>query len=90
VEHGKPNPEIYLLVASELGVPPESCLVIEDSPAGVKAALGAGMWCIAVTTPFTRDAVHAAQLLEDRWIVDDAGRLPNVVQRMVEGRKSEK
>lgn len=90
VEHGKPNPEIYLLVASELEVPPESCLVIEDSPAGVKAALGAGMWCIAVTTPFTRDAVHAAQLLEDRWIVDDPGRLPNVVRRMVEGRKSEK
>ncbi len=36
VERGKPNPEIYLLVAGELGVSPESCLVIEDSPAGVQ------------------------------------------------------
>lgn len=36
VEHGKPDPEIYLLVADELGVPPEECLVVEDSPAGVR------------------------------------------------------
>src|SRR5438876_1926611 len=33
VEHGKPDPEIYLLVARELGVPPTDCLVLEDSPA---------------------------------------------------------
>jgi HAD superfamily hydrolase (TIGR01509 family) len=37
VEHGKPDPEIDLLVARELGARPEDCLVIEDSPAGVAA-----------------------------------------------------
>ena len=62
VKHGKPDPEIYLLVAQVLDVPPDECLVIEDSPSGVKAALAAGMWCIVVTTPFTRRAIHAEQL----------------------------
>ena len=54
VEHGKPDPEIHQLVTRELRVPPSQCLVIEDSPSGVKATLAAGTWCIAVTTPFTR------------------------------------
>src|SRR3712207_5949268 len=42
VEHGKPDPEMHLLAARELGVGPEECLAIEDSPAGAKAALAAG------------------------------------------------
>lgn len=83
VAHGKPDPEIYLLVAAELGVPSQECLVIEDSPSGVRAALNAGMWCIAVTTPFTREAIHAAGLLDERWVVDDPSELPAVVQAMV-------
>jgi beta-phosphoglucomutase len=52
VEHGKPDPEIYSLLARELEVQPEECLVIEDSPVGVKAALAAGMNVVAVSTPF--------------------------------------
>lgn len=87
VQHGKPDPEIYHLVAAELGVAPGSCLVIEDSPSGVKAALAADMWCIAVTTPFTRQAVQAAQLLEPPWIVDDPVNLPAVVRQMVAERR---
>ena len=87
VEQGKPDPEIYRLVARELGVPPEECLVIEDSPSGVKAALAAGMWCIAVTTPFTRQRIHAEGLLDGRWIVDDPDTLMDVVQQMVAERQ---
>jgi beta-phosphoglucomutase len=81
VEHGKPDPEIYRLVATELMVLPRHCLVIEDSPAGIQSALAAGMLCVAVTTPFTRTAVHAGQLLESRWIVDDPSLLPSVVRQ---------
>ena len=89
VEHGKPDPEIYKLVAAELEVDPGNCLVIEDSLAGVKAAHAAGMWCIAVTTSFTRKSVHAAQILEERWIVDDPAVLPNVVRQMIAERQGD-
>jgi len=89
VEHGKPNPEIYQLVARELDVPPVECLVIEDSPSGVEAALAAGMWCIAVTTPFTCQRIHAERLLDEQWIVDNPATLTDIVQRMVAERKQD-
>jgi beta-phosphoglucomutase-like phosphatase (HAD superfamily) len=75
VDNGKPDPEIYQLVATELVSAPTECLVIEDSPAGVAAALAAGMRCVAVSTPFTRQRLHASGLLDARWIVDDPGDL---------------
>lgn len=53
VQHSKPHPEIYLLASSRLGVAPERCLAIEDSPNGVKSALAAGMQVVAVRTPYT-------------------------------------
>ena len=43
VHKGKPDPEIFLLAASQLGVRPERCLVCEDSYAGIEAAYRAGM-----------------------------------------------
>jgi beta-phosphoglucomutase len=83
VERGKPDPEIYLQVAKELEVPPDQCLVLEDSSSGVKAAVAAGTWCISVTTPFTQEGVHALGLLEERWIVDDPDRVARVVKQMI-------
>jgi beta-phosphoglucomutase-like phosphatase (HAD superfamily) len=87
VEHSKPNPEIYHLVSGELEVSPEECLVLEDSPAGVKAAISAGMWCIAVTTPFTKRGVHESGVLDEQWIVDETDQVAQVVRKMVEERK---
>ncbi len=84
VENGKPDSEIYLLVAKQLRIAPEECLVIEDSPAGVKAALAAGMACIVVTTDFTRKAIHASGLLPRRCIVDDPAELHSVAQKFLE------
>jgi len=83
VEQGKPDPEIYELVASELGVAPGESLVIEDSPSGVKAALAAGMHVIAVATPFTREALHQSGLLSEGHIVDDPTDLVQVVEHIV-------
>lgn len=83
VEHGKPDPEIYQMVACELDVPAEECLVIEDSPTGVKAALAAGMKVIAVTTPFTKAAFSKNKLVDDRWIVNDPERLPQIVKDLM-------
>lgn len=87
VDQGKPDPEIYQLVAQELDVTPAECLVVEDSVFGVKAALAAGMWCIAATTPFTRRGIHAEQVLDARWIVDDPDMLATIVRQMVAEQK---
>jgi hypothetical protein len=43
-----------------------------------------------VTTPFTRQRIHAEQLLDERWIVDDPTTLTAVVQRMVAERKQDR
>ena len=48
----KPSPEIFLLSAKRLGVPPEKCCVIEDTVNGIKAAKAAGMTAVAITNTF--------------------------------------
>lgn len=47
-QRGKPDPQVFLLGAERLGVPPARCVVVEDAVAGVQAAKAAGMKCIAV------------------------------------------
>jgi beta-phosphoglucomutase-like phosphatase (HAD superfamily) len=84
VNNGKPDPEIYLLMAREFGLDAGECLVIEDSSSGVQAALAAGMGCIAVTTDFTRQNIHASELLDKRWIVDDPINLKTVAKRYIQ------
>lgn len=53
VERGKPDPEVYLAAAAGLGVPPQGCVVFEDSLVGVEAACRAGMLPIGLTTAHT-------------------------------------
>jgi len=84
VEHGKPAPEMHFLVARELGVRPKECLAIEDSPAGVMAALAAGTEIVAVTTELTRQKFRDTDLLDRSHIVDDPRTLPEVVRRLIE------
>lgn len=55
---GKPNPDIFLLVAKKLGVEPSECVVFEDSLRGFHAAKAAGMKCIAVKNPTNQDLLH--------------------------------
>jgi len=43
VANGKPEPDLFLHVAREMGVDPKECIVVEDSPSGVSAAVAAGM-----------------------------------------------
>jgi beta-phosphoglucomutase family hydrolase len=50
VLHGKPDPEIFLMAAKRLRIPPQRCLVFEDALLGVEAACRAGMKAIAITT----------------------------------------
>lgn len=83
VQQGKPDPEIYLTAAARLAVPPSECLVIEDSPPGVEAALAAGMSVVAVATPFTKGGLDAADLLDPRWVVSDSQTLLAVVDQRI-------
>ena len=48
IKKTKPDPEIFLLAAIRLGVPPGNCIVIEDAGAGVEGARAAGMLCVGV------------------------------------------
>jgi HAD superfamily hydrolase (TIGR01509 family) len=60
VAHPKPAPDIYLLAAQRIGVAPSRCLALEDSPAGVRAALGAGMTVIQIPDLVVPDAAQRA------------------------------
>ena len=84
VEHGKPDPEMHLLVARELGVEPGECLAIEDSPAGIEAALSAGTQAIAVTTDLTRKKFRDTDLLDRSHVVDDPRTLPALIRRLTD------
>jgi HAD superfamily hydrolase (TIGR01509 family) len=84
VEKTKPAPDIYLIMSRWLGVSPSECIVIEDSPSGVKAGLAADMNVIAVATDFTRDKLLAMGEMDNRWIVTDPKRLQEVVKERIE------
>jgi beta-phosphoglucomutase len=47
-QRGKPDPQVFLMAAEKMRVPPSRCLVVEDAVAGVQAAKAGGMKCIAV------------------------------------------
>ena len=82
VHQTKPNPEIFLETSRRLGHPSESCVVIEDSQAGIQASAAAGMACVGFRSPnsLTQD------LSEASLIVDDLRDLnPNRLRALVDG-----
>ncbi len=76
LERGKPAPDIFLLAAEDVGVGPEHCIVIEDSPAGVAAARAAGMQVIALPDRAMEPSAFAqADLIVWSFAELDAGRI---------------
>ena len=59
----KPAPDIYLKATELLNVPPEKCVAIEDSLVGVKAAIAAGIPCLAIPNHFTEDQTFPEQTI---------------------------
>lgn len=72
VARTKPDPAVYLLAVSRLGVPPSAALALEDSPNGIRAAHAAGLRCIAVPNPVSRhlDLSAADAVLPSLTLVD--------------------
>ena len=83
VAKAKPDPEIYLLAAHKLGVEPQDCLVLEDSPNGVRAGVAAGMNVIAVAMPFTVAGLHSSEVLEHARVVHEGDNLLDVVKERI-------
>jgi beta-phosphoglucomutase-like phosphatase (HAD superfamily) len=60
----KPEPDLFLYAAAQLGAPPERCLVVEDSPRGIEAAHRAGMKVIGLATTHPKELIARAD-----WVV---------------------
>lgn len=72
ISHGKPDPEVFLVAASRLGVDPAECLVLEDSTMGIEAAVNAGMQVICIPDMKAPDAAHRAMALAVLDRLDEA------------------
>ncbi len=83
VENGKPAPDLFLHAAREMGVGPDNCLVIEDSPAGILAARAAGMRVFAyvggshIAPSGLRPEIEA---LAPDAIIEDMRALPGLLE----------
>lgn len=65
VTRGKPDPQVFLIAAERLGVPPANCAVVEDAVHGITAAKRAGMTAIALTGTLQRAELSAADAVVD-------------------------
>ncbi|MDT8304741.1 MAG: beta-phosphoglucomutase family hydrolase [Anaerolineae bacterium] len=72
---GKPDPVVFLTAAALLGARPRDCVVIEDTEAGIAAAQGAGMKCVAVATTNPVEALQTADLVVDGLEAIEPSRL---------------
>jgi beta-phosphoglucomutase len=71
ITENKPDPEIFIQAATNLGLKPLECLVVEDAPGGVQAAKAAGCKCMAVMTSFSEKELAKAD-----WIVKNLTSYP--------------
>jgi HAD superfamily hydrolase (TIGR01509 family) len=81
VERGKPDPQVFLLAASRLGVPPDRSIVVEDASAGIEGARRAGMRSIGVgpnsaSLPADIQTPSLADLPADAFVRLLVGRVP--------------
>jgi HAD superfamily hydrolase (TIGR01509 family) len=79
VEHGKPNPEIYIKCAAALGYDPANCIVFEDSLSGVEAGKAAGAKVVGVATTHTHEELSGTD-----YVIDDFRNLDpkTLIQRL--------
>ena len=76
-----------MLAAQRLEVLPADCLVVDDSPNGVRAAVAAGANVIAFGTPFTIKGLHESNVVSHDRILHEPSELLDMVRRVIEERK---
>jgi len=79
VKNKKPDPELFLAAIRRLALPADRCVVIEDAPNGIEAALAAGARVVAVTTSTTEDNLADAHLIVDSLEELDLNMLRNLI-----------
>ncbi len=72
----KPAPDIFLAAAAKLGVAPDRCIAFEDSDNGVRAAAGAGMLTVGITTNVSASVLVAAGA---KFVAPDFASLPSEI-----------
>ncbi len=84
VSNGKPAPDLFLFAAQKMGVPPERCVVIEDSLAGIAGARAAGMIVFGFHGgSHCRDGyAETLRAAGADLIFDDMRQLPELVRRV--------
>jgi mannitol-1-/sugar-/sorbitol-6-phosphatase len=65
IRKGKPDPEGFLCAAERLGVPPEECLVFEDTRPGIEAGISAGMQVVGILTTMPANQLRHRPLIRD-------------------------
>jgi beta-phosphoglucomutase len=80
VTRGKPDPQVFLIAAERLGVPPAACAVVEDALHGITAAKRAGMVAIALTGTLERDELGEADAVVDSLRQLSAERIRALVE----------
>jgi beta-phosphoglucomutase len=75
ITYSKPHPEIFLLAAEKIGVPPDHCVVFEDAEAGVEAALAAGMKCVGVGDQLQLGLAHEVVARTSDFNIDELVKL---------------
>ena len=77
IVHTKPNPEVFLLAAKKLGLQPHQCVVLEDAPAGIEAAISGGFKAVAIgdavkDIKLSSYKVHSLEQLDIEELISEA------------------
>jgi beta-phosphoglucomutase-like phosphatase (HAD superfamily) len=79
VERGKPEPDLFLYAAQQIGLPPNRCVVVEDSKYGVAGAKAAGMKAIG----FAGGITPVAHLVAADVVITDMADLSSTVSLLL-------
>jgi HAD superfamily hydrolase (TIGR01509 family) len=84
IKRKKPDPELFLVAASRMGIVPKNCVVFEDAPSGVLAAKAADAKCIAVTNSTAAENLSQADLICDSLEQIDLAIITKLIEKNVQ------